>query len=126
MHLSKRTSYAIGAVFVLMGASGCKLIDRIMQEPTSEVKAVAAPTNPALLFDAAVKDAAIRTHATGKSAWLQEARDQLAYASGQLRELGGLMDPDRIDVELVQSQIKQDGGFTVVPFTAKFPVSWTE
>ncbi len=124
MHLHKRTLYRIGATLWVFGAAaGCRLIDRFNAEPASEVKV--APAAKPLVFDATLAEGSIRTHASGKSAWLQEARDQLAYASGQLREIGGLMDPDRVDVELDTAKIADDGGTTVVPFKAKFPVSWS-
>lgn len=124
MRLAMRTIGKISAVLWLLGATaGCKLIDQIMAEPSSEVKTT--PEAKAQLFAAAVADGSIRTRSTSKSAWLQEARDQLAYASGQLRELGGLMDPDRVEVDLDLAHIKADGEVSVVPFKARFPVSWS-
>lgn len=124
MHLPKRTLCLIGWALALgSGISGCRLIDRFASsEPASEVTADAA--TKASQYAAFVDNGSIRTRSSGKSVWLQEARDQLAYAAGQLTELGGLMDSDRVDIELEEGQIADDGGVTLVPFKAKFPVSW--
>lgn len=125
MRLPQRTLCRTLATLLLVTQfSGCRLLDRFKTtEPTSEVKAAPGPKQP-LHYVAVVEGGAIRTHSTGTSSWLQEARDQLAYASGQLSEIGGLMDLGRVEVELDGAKVADDGGSTVVPFKARFPVSW--
>ncbi len=125
MRLPQRTLCRTLATFLVVTQfSGCRLLDRFKtNEPVSDVKAGPVSNQP-LHYVAVVEGGAIRTRSSGTSSWLQEARDQLAYASGQLSEIGGLMDPDRVEVELDGAAASDDGGATVVPFKARFPVSW--
>ena len=105
-------------LFAVLGA--CRSIGG-GHDDSSGIKAVAGPEKPT--FVGTVTAGLLYSKASGKSLWLAEITDQLAFAGGQLAGLGGLGDLGRAEVQVVDAKPVGDG-VTLVTYSAAFPVAW--